>query len=245
METMLIGIPDMGPDPFRIYMFGKYAAGVRRAGGEVEKLPWGVDDDNLRLIVENWDGLLLPGGPDIDPALYGEKKEPACGEPNVHRDDLETRLLRIFLETGRPILGICRGLQVLNVVRGGTLLQDIAPTQTAPHSDFLRRKRGVHAVTVTPGSLLSTALGAESARVNSMHHQAAGRVGEGLAVTARSEDGYIEALELPDHPFCLAVQWHPEHMAEHCPEEQAIFDLFLMACRRERGKRLQKAIREG
>lgn len=245
METMLIGIPDMGPDPFRIYMFGKYAAGVRRAGGEVEKLPWGVDDDNLRLIVENWDGLLLPGGPDIDPALYGEQKEPACGEPNVHRDDLELRLLRIFLETGKPILGICRGAQVLNVVQGGTLLQDIAPTQTVQHSDFLRRKRGVHAVTVAPGSLLATALGAEQVRVNSMHHQVAGRVGEGLTVTARSEDGYVEALELTGHPFCLAVQWHPEHMAEHCPEEQAIFDLFLMACRRERGKRLQKAAREG
>lgn len=245
METMLIGIPDMGPDPFRIYMFGKYAAGVRRSGGEVEKLPWGVDDDNLRLIVENWDGLLLPGGPDIDPALYGEKKEPACGEPNVHRDDLELRLLRIFLETGKPILGICRGAQVLNVVRGGTLLQDIAPTQTVQHSDFLRRKRGIHAVTVAPGSLLATALGAEQVRVNSMHHQVAGRVGEGLTVTARSEDGYVEALELTGHPFCLAVQWHPEHMAEHCPEEQAIFDLFLMACRRERGKRLQKAAREG
>lgn len=245
METMLIGIPDMGPDPFRIYMFGKYAAGVRRSGGEVEKLPWGVDDDNLRLIVENWDGLLLPGGPDIDPALYGEKKEPACGEPNVHRDDLELRLLRIFLETGKPILGICRGAQVLNVVQGGTLLQDIAPTQTVQHSDFLRRKRGIHAVSVAPGSLLAAALASESARVNSMHHQAVGRVGEGLTVTARSEDGYVEALELTGHPFCLAVQWHPEHMAEHCPEEQAIFDLFLMACRRERGKRLQKAAREG
>lgn len=245
METMLIGIPDMGSDPFRIYMFGKYASGVRRSGGEVEKLPWGVDDDNLRLIAENWDGLLLPGGPDMDPALYGAERESACGEPNVHRDDLEVRLLRIFLETGKPILAICRGLQLLNVVRGGTLHQDITPTQKAQHSDFLHRKKGAHAVTVAPGSLLCTALGSEQVRVNSMHHQAVDRVGEGLLVTARSEDGYAEGLELAGHPFCLAVQWHPEHMAERCPEEQAIFDLFLMACRRERGKGLRRELEEG
>lgn len=244
METMRIGIPDMGPDPFRIYMFGKYAAGVRRAGGEAEKLPWGVDDDNLRLIAENWDGLLLPGGPDIDPAFYGEEKEPACGEPNAHRDDLESRLLRIFLETGKPILAICRGLQLLNVIRGGTLIQDVTPDQKVRHSDFPRRKKGVHSVTVAPGSLLAAALGTGQARVNSMHHQAADQVGKDLVVTARSEDGYVEAMELKDHPFCLAVQWHPEHMAEHCPEEQAIFDLFLMACRRERGKQLKKFLAE-
>ncbi len=245
METMLIGIPDMGPDPFRIYMFGKYAAGVRWAGGEVEKLPWGVDDDNLRLIVENWDGLLLPGGPDMDPAIYGEAKEPACGEINAHRDDLEMRLLRIFLETGKPILGICRGLQVLNVVQGGTLLQDITPNQRIQHSDFPHRKEGVHAIKAAPGSLLAAALGTEETRVNSMHHQAVGRLGRDLVVTATSEDGYVEGLELKGHPFCLAVQWHPEHMAEHCPEEQAIFDLFLMACRRERGNRLKKAMQDG
>ena len=204
METMLIGIPDMGPDPFRIYMFGKYAAGVRRSGGEVEKLPWGVDDDNLRLIVENWDGLLLPGGPDIDPALYGEKKEPACGEPNVHRDDLELRLLRIFLETGKPILGICRGMQLINVFFGGSLIQHL-PSANIHRWDGQDQ---IHPADCLPGSLLSLLYGS-TCLINSAHHQGVRTAAPGLTVTQTSPDGVIEGLEHSTMPV-LGVQWHPE-----------------------------------
>lgn len=232
METMLIGIPDMGPDPFRIYMFGKYAAGVRWAGGEVEKLPWGVDDDNLRLIVENWDGLLLPGGPDMDPAIYGEAKEPACGEINAHRDDLEMRLLRIFLETGKPILGICRGMQLINVALGGTLIQDLPPEQKIFHTS----SQGdlVHPVFSPEGSTLNGLYGPVFS-VNSAHHQALDQLSDGLEAVAWSESGVVEAVELPGYPL-LGVQFHPERMAFgkrrlDTVDGAAIFGWFLDVCR--------------
>jgi len=240
MERLLIGMPTMGPEHFRIYMGDKYIAGVERAGGMVQQIPWGVSDRDLYLMTENYAGILLPGGPDIDPALYGQEPIPACGQPLPDRDDLEARTLRVAFLRGLPVLGICRGAQMLNVVAGGTLIQDMTPDQKVNHSDFPHRQTGSHRAAVTPGSLLWAATGVEELWVNSMHHQAVDKVGEGLTVTARSEDGYVEALEKTDYPFCLAVQWHPEHTAARDPRSQAIFDQFLLACRREQALRYQR-----
>jgi len=237
MDRMVIGMPEMGADHFRRYMREKYVACIRRAGGHVEEIPWGVSDRDLWLLSEEWDGVLLPGGGDIEPALYGRAREPGCGEPTPERDELEPRIFRLALGRELPVLGICRGAQMIDVVRGGTLFQDMG----SGHSDFPRRQGAAHAVTVEPGSLLAAAVGAGELQVNSMHHQAVDRVGEGLRITARGADGYVEALELEGYPFCLAVQWHPEHLADRDPRQQAIFELFLLACRRERALRLMRA----
>lgn len=225
----VIGIPQPGHDLFRQYMKSKYAASLRRAGA---KVMW-IELEDLEKATGKLlacDGLLLTGGGDIEPALYGQERHPKCGEPNPRRDEYEWAMLKAFLPTGKPVLGICRGVQMMNTVTGGTLLQDISGNCQCSHSDFPNRGRGVHQVSVLPGSLLARIMGPEPASVNSMHHQAADRLGEGMTVSARSEDGFIEAIELEGHPFCLGVQWHPEHMSRRHPRQQGLFDAFVAAC---------------
>ena len=137
----------------------------------------------------------------------GRSASPACGEPNLLRDAAEPKLLRAFLAADKPVLGICRGIQVMNVVLGGTLYQDIKPFEHVPHNDHWAK---VHTVTVRRGTLLSRLLGQDTVLVNSQHHQAADRIAPELEIAALSEDGIVEALEKPDAHFCLGVQWHPE-----------------------------------
>ena len=127
----------------------------------------------------------------------------------------------------KPVLGICRGIQVMNVVLGGTLYQDIKPLEHLPHNDHWAK---IHTVTVRRGTLLAEILKQDTVLVNSQHHQAASRVAPGLEIAALSEDGFIEALEKPDATFCLGVQWHPEWLSEADPRQQALFDAFVKAC---------------
>jgi len=149
------------------------------------------------------DGLLLAGGTDVDPGLYGAQPEFDTDEPDRVRDGLEGALLDEAIARDLPVLGICRGLQFLNVHLGGTLRQ---------HIDGHKRPkvREVHNIAIAPGSRLEAILATREYIVNSRHHQAADRVGAGLAVTAAAPDGVVEALELPGKRFVLAVQWHPE-----------------------------------
>ncbi len=149
------------------------------------------------------DGLLLAGGTDVDPALYGAAREAETDEPDRARDALEAALLDEALARDLPVLGICRGLQFLNVRLGGALRQHVDGHKCP-------KQREVHPVTIAHGSRLAVILETQEYIVNSRHHQAAGRVGEGLLVTATAPDGVIEGLELPGKPFVLAVQWHPE-----------------------------------
>ena len=149
------------------------------------------------------DGLLLAGGTDVDPALYGAEGEAGADEPDRVRDGLEGALLDEALERDLPVLGICRGLQFLNVHLGGTLRQHIEGHKRP-------KVRDVHGIAIAPGSRLESILGEREYVVNSRHHQGADRVGTGLAVTATAPDGVVEALELPGRRFVLAVQWHPE-----------------------------------
>lgn len=172
-------------------------------------------------------GLLLPGGGDIEPSLFGQERIPACGEPNPLRDAAEPKLLHAFLAAGKPILGICRGIQVLNAFLGGELYQDIKPLEHLPHNDHWAK---IHTVTVRRGTLLAEILKQDTVLVNSQHHQAASRVAPGLEIAALSEDGFIEALEKPDATFCLGIQWHPEWLSEADPRQQALFDAFVKAC---------------
>jgi len=148
-------------------------------------------------------GLCLAGGTDVDPARYGEARGAATDEPDRARDGLETALLEEALARDLPVFGICRGLQLLNVACGGTLVQHI-------DGHRVPKQREVHAVRIAPGSGLHRILEADEYVVNSRHHQAAGRIASELRVTATSPDGVVEALEFPGKRFVLAVQWHPE-----------------------------------
>lgn len=224
-----IAMPQMGTDLFRIYMKSKYVQSVERAGGTV---CWIDVEDPTRAAEDalKCDGLLLPGGADVDPALYGQKPGEKCGKPNEQRDRAEGAMAQAFLRSGKPIFGICRGIQFLNVALGGTLLQDIRPVQKERHMDFLHRASSTHSVTIEPSSELYRILGKPEIRVNSMHHQAVDRLGDGLVVTARSSDGFVEAVERKEGGFCLAVQWHPEHMSRRSEDQRKLFTAFVDAC---------------
>ena len=227
--SITIGIPQMGTDLFRKYMKSKYVKSIERAGAKVK---WIELDNTNRAVAEalSCDGLLLPGGADIEPALYGRKREEKCGKPNELRDKNEFEIFNAFVKTGKPILGICRGFQLINVACGGTLHQDIADIKKCSHSDFLKRAKPVHKVTVTENTKLFEIFNKTEISVNSLHHQAVESVGENLTASAVSEDGFIEGLELNNHPFCVAVQWHPEHMSKNDALQQKLFNEFVKAC---------------
>lgn len=228
----VIAIPQMGNDLFRKYMKSKYAESLERAGADVK---WIELEDIGRAVEETLtcDGLLLPGGADINPEMYGEEKSEKCGKPNETRDEAEPVIFRNFLDTNKPILAICRGIQLINVCKGGTLFQDIKDVQKCKHMDFLSRKGSIHPVSIDKDSVLYGILQTEKINVNSMHHQAINRVGEKFQVAAESEDGFPEAIELQNHPFCIGVQWHPEHMSKKSAEQRKIFASFVSACQKQ------------
>lgn len=181
-----------------------------------------MDDGQIDACAWQLDGLMLAGGNDIDPALYGHAAVAELGEVNPLRDRLEMRLIPAFLRENKPIFGICRGIQALNVALGGTLYQDL-PSQYADtpatmerivHSQPEPYESPAHTAHILPGSLLGRITGAEQLAVNSMHHQAVWLPAPGLTVCARAGDGVIEGVEIPDKPFVLAVQWHPERLAD-------------------------------
>lgn len=231
MMTPVIGIPQMGWGLFRGYMKSKYVQSLHDAGAQVR---WISLKDTEKAISElmECDGLLLPGGPDVDPRLYGQEPTEKCGKPNPLRDTVEMKMLDAFLPTNKPILCICRGVQLLNVYFGGTLYQDISKNQACKHSHFRSRSKGCHRVHLQSRTNLRKMLGEEWIKVNSMHHQAVERVGPGLTVNAVSQDGHIEGLEVFLHPFCIGVQWHPEHMSRGDSYQQKLFQEFVSACQK-------------
>lgn len=162
-------------------------------------------------------GILLTGGVDIDPSRYGQPPHPLTNPPELERDAFELAVCAEASAAGIPTLAICRGLQVLNVARGGTLIQDLPSERPSPtvHDDDTTPQTLAHSLDVVPSTLLARVLGSEPATrvsvVNSRHHQAIDRVGAGLTVSATAPDGIVEAVEDPGHPFLLAVQFHPEN----------------------------------
>jgi putative glutamine amidotransferase len=193
-----------------------YLESVRRAGGEpIEAV---VGNEAPEHILARADGLMLTGGGDVDPSLYGETPHASFQPAETGRDAFEIALARAAVASGIPLLAICRGMQVLNVAMGGTLLQDIPSQVTGAleHSVPQPRFHVAHEVWVSKGSQLATLLAdhmedGETCHVNSRHHQAVKTVARGFEVTATSPDGVIEAMEKPGAPFCIAVQWHPEN----------------------------------
>ena len=192
---------------------GPYVAALHSAGLEVEVFT----HDSPPASLDGFAGLVLGGGSDVHPSFYGEEIDGTL-KPDPERDEMELALVREAQERGLPILGICRGLQLLNVSYGGTLLQDIGAAHTKVR----------HEVEIAAGSQLYAIAGGPGYKVVSRHHQAIGRLGSELTVSARAADGIIEAVEDPARRFVVAVQWHPEDNTT-APEDLALFRAFAAA----------------
>ena len=214
MRAPLIGITT-GRDTKRGEFYSvrhEYVRSVEKAGGLPVVLVPG-DGALLAPLLARLDGLVVSGGVDVAPALYGAEAHPTVTAVSDERDAFEIAIVREALRRDLPLLGICRGMQVLNVALGGTLIQDL-PTEvgTAVSHDHTAQGRNAvaHTVDVAPGCRLASLLGDGALAVNSFHHQSVDRLGEGLVGTARSPDAVIEAMERPSSRFVVAVQWHPE-----------------------------------
>ena len=217
-----------------------YIEALLGAGALPVVIPLGLTDEDRRALVARLDGVVLPGGGDIDPAEYGQEPHPALSDVDVLRDSLELNLARDAALSDLPLLAVCRGVQVLNVALGGTLVQDI-PSQVpgaVKHSFRLidaPREHLAHAVKVAEGSRLAEILGTPITSVNSRHHQSVDKVAPGLEVVAHAPDGVIEGVEHPTHPFLIGVQWHPENL-QAIPEMKRLFVRFVEAAGRRTTK---------
>ena len=177
------------------------------------------------------DGLMLPGGPDVDPTFYGEEPHPKIGMTLYQKDRFEIALIKAALAADKPIFGICRGIQIMNVAMGGTLYQDLesqCPELKIQHPQATLGQFATHHVELTAGSKLAKLYGQSTIKVNSRHHQAVKAVGKGLKVTAVAPDGVIEGMESTDTDLFLGVQWHPENMwQQEDPQQLVVFQDFL------------------
>jgi putative glutamine amidotransferase len=216
-------------DTSRVRLTAAYVTALESAGLIPLIVPPLSSASAAAAIMNSVSGLVLTGGEDVDPARYGEKRHEKVRSVNVARDATEVALIEEAKARGKPVLAICRGIQILNVALGGTLVQDIpsqCETKIAHDEDSPRGTRS-HEVAVEPGSLIARAVGTEHLTVNSFHHQSVKRVADGMRVTARSPDGVIEGLESTDDWWVMAVQWHPEEMNDSPePWDRGLFKAF-------------------
>ncbi len=210
-----------------------YCRAISEAGGVPIILPNTGIEGAPSSILSRLDGLLLSGGYDVAPRVFGEETLNDTVEVDGLRDESELPMVRAAVEEGIPLLAICRGIQALNVALGGTLIQDIPAQFDTPirHSQKEPRSEATHDIRITPGSKLESIVGERAMDVNSFHHQALKDVGEGLVVTARASDGIIEAVESPSAKFLVGVQFHPEEMVGGSEGARRIFAAFVDAAR--------------
>lgn len=225
-------------DERQLTMPMSYSNVIREAGGAPILLPITRDAEVIAAYAELVDGVLFSGGEDIDPAYYGEEQLWSCGDVIPLRDEFELTLCRHMLahHPEKPILGICRGEQVLNVACGGSLYQDV---QSQLPGCIAHRQQQIspypsHKVRIEEGSKLRAIYDASEVMTNSFHHQAVKDIAPGLVITARASDGMIEAFEKPEHPYFIGVQWHPERLVERTEnaEHWRLFKSFVNACRK-------------
>lgn len=237
MKKPLIGLtPSHELDKDGLRMPPNYMRAITQAGGLPVILPLEVPEEDLELLVEQLDGFLFTGGPDIYPAYFHEPALAGCGPASIKRDRMELSLLPLVMKAKKPVLGICRGVQVLNVGLGGTLYQDL-PSQfkeefPIAHNQPFAPALPCHEVALVEGTPLYEILGGPVAKVNSFHHQAVKDLAPGVRVDGYAPNGLIEALDLPDYPYFIGVQWHPEYLWQEDDAMAKLFASFVAACQR-------------
>jgi putative glutamine amidotransferase len=210
-----------------------YTHAVEAAGGVAVLIPLVHDTSILDVLVERLDGLLFAGGEDVQPSLYGEHPHHLLGAVDLHRDEIELALANWAIERDMPTLGICRGMQLLNVALGGSLYQDIGAQveSSFKHSHKDQPRNWIaHTIEIEPGSQMERILGANEVWVNSLHHQAVKQPGKGVIISGHAEDGVAELLEVPNRRFMVAVQGHPEEIYTHETVWSRVFSAFVSAC---------------
>jgi putative glutamine amidotransferase len=216
------------------FLRARYIRAIEELGGVPLVLPLHADRTTRRHILQNLDGLLITGsGPDLPPSLYGERQRYPFKIVSQRRASFELDMVRLAKQADLPLLGICGGMQTMNVACGGSLLQDI-PSQVSTPIQHRQRTPAAHlshSVKVAPGSLLRRIVRSASMRVNSSHHQSVNTVAPSLIASAEASDGIVEAIESPTHRFFLGIQWHPEFLFDRYPLHRRLFEAFLRASR--------------
>ncbi len=209
-----------------IHLNQAYTLAIQNAGGIPIVIPIS-DQDDAKDLVSICDGILLSGGEDVDPLTYGANPEPEIGKTIIERDEIEKAIIEMAQNQSKPILGICRGIAMINAALGGSIIQDIEKLNpnALNHRQTAARSQPTHDIKVEPNSRLFEIVGEKEIQVNSMHHQAINKTPETLRIVANAPDGTIEAFELTDRnkPMLVAVQWHPEEMASHDPKMANLF----------------------
>ena len=213
-----------------------YISSVAESGGIPVMIPYLEKDDTIDCLIELCDGFLFTGGCDIDPRYYGEEASPLCGPIQCYRDGLEFNVFEKAIESGKPIMGICRGCQLINVALGGTLYQDIPSELNTKilHRQTEPQNEPSHSVTIKRGTPLFELIGNDEMTANSFHHQAVKQTGKGLKSMAVADDGIIEALYCESEQYIRAYQWHPERLYTSDRNNKLIFDDFIRACGKEK-----------
>ena len=227
-------IPESETRSAQVSLSQTYLDAIQRAGGTPVILPTRLEGEALQSVLSRLDGVLLSGGSDLDPTRFNGIAHPRVYGIDPFRDEMEIQLVNLAASQGKPFLGICRGIQSVNVALGGSLFTDLGDQLAGAlkHDNYpdLPRDYLAHAVSIQPQSRLAGILGGESAQVNSMHHQGLLVVAPALRRVAYAPDGLVEAVEMPGHPFGMAVQWHPECLQEHAAQ-RALFQAFIQASR--------------
>ena len=232
IKKPLIGVVPLWDETKDSYwMLPGYMDGLTQAGGLPIILPLTDDQNEIHQLAGLCDGFLFTGGHDVSPEMYGEEALPECGVICPARDNMETALLKEALALGNPVLGICRGIQLLNIALGGTLYQDLPMQRSSMicHRQEPPYDVPSHTVSVAHGTPLASVLGVEELAVNSCHHQGIKDLAAGLQLMASAPDGLVEAVCLPNAGFVWAVQWHPEFFPRLDEPSQKIFRAFVQA----------------
>ena len=232
MRPKIAVLPLHNTEKHTLWINPLYFAGIEQAGGLPVLLPLNPAPALWTEYVNAFDGFVFTGGQDIDPAIYGEAKLPECGYQSLMRDRQEAAMIRLLLKVDKPVLGICRGIQVINAAAGGTLWQDLpsqAPSSVV-HLQQMPYNLPHHQVSILPDTILRDAIGYSTISVNSMHHQAVKTVAPGFRISAVAPDGIVEAIEHPEKRFFAGVQWHPEHMWQDYGSARRLWHAFVSAC---------------
>jgi putative glutamine amidotransferase len=233
---ILVPIPVQDHEKRRYTLSKNYVRSLVECNAVPVLVPTSVDQESLHALYVQADGVLLTGGGDVEPSLFGEAAHPATADIDLERDEAEITLACWALQDNKPAFAICRGIQVVNVALGGTLVQDIpdqwqatTPLEHRGYKIGAPRDQELHDVCIDPNTRISRILGVGNVSVNSFHHQALKALGDGLVVTSRAPDGVIESVEAPDKRWYIGVQWHPEDMTEGRADMRALFQSFVDA----------------